>query len=142
MARSIRRFGSMLGCIINTVSAKARARGIIFIIARRARRNARLRNMSTRRAAPASSRAWVTRWRTSCAWRPAKRCCSSTAAAPAQIFQRSDRERGEERRKNAARGEDEYAQGLAPGHRRIHRRETEGREKSLGADRAGLRRQL
>jgi Class II vitamin B12-dependent ribonucleotide reductase. len=55
------------------------------------KRNAQLRNMSTRRAAPASSRTWVTRWRTSCAWRPAKRCCSSTAAAPARIFRRSDR---------------------------------------------------
>ncbi len=29
-----------------------------------------------------------------------------------------------------------------PRHRRIHRRETEGREESVGADRAGLRRQL
>jgi ribonucleotide reductase alpha subunit len=29
-----------------------------------------------------------------------------------------------------------------PGHRRVHRRETEGREESVGADRAGIRRQL
>ncbi len=55
---------------------------------------------------------------------------------------RSGRERGEERRQDAARGEDEHAQGLAPGHRGIHRREAEGREEGVGADRAGLRRQL
>ena len=55
---------------------------------------------------------------------------------------RPGRERGEERRQNAARREDEHAQGLASGHRGIHRRETEGREESVGADRAGLRRQL
>src|SRR5206468_1053726 len=43
---------------------------------------------------------------------------------------------------NRETGEEEHAQRLAPGHRRIHRRETEGREKSLGADRTGLQRQL
>jgi hypothetical protein len=48
---------------------KGAGAGIISTIARRARRNAPLRNTSIRRAAPASSRAWVTRWKTSCAWR-------------------------------------------------------------------------
>ena len=44
---------------------------------------------STRRAAPASSRASMTAWRTSCAWPPARRCSSNTAAAPARISRRS-----------------------------------------------------
>ena len=55
---------------------------------------------------------------------------------------RSGRQRREMRRQDAARREDEHAQGLASGHRGIHRRQAEGGKQSVGADRAGLRRQL
>ena len=55
---------------------------------------------------------------------------------------RSGCERGEERRQDETRRENEHAQGLASGHRGIHRRETEGREESVGPDRTGLRRKL
>src|SRR5215207_4564016 len=41
---------------------------------------------------------------------------------------------------NPARRQDEYAQGLAPGHRGVHRGQNQGGEEGLGADRAGLRR--
>ena len=51
---------------------------------------------------------------------------------------RRDRQRGQIRRQDAPRGEDEHAQGLASGHQGFHRRQTEGRTQSLGADRAGL----
>src|SRR5438093_2955153 len=51
---------------------------------------------------------------------------------------RSGSECGEKRRQNATRREDEHAQGLAPRHRRVHRRQAKGREKSVGADRTGL----
>ena len=88
-------------------------------------------------------------------------------AAPAAIFPRSARtreklsgggkpsgplsflkvydqvaQRREIRRQDAARGEDEHAQGLASGHRGIHRGQDQGGEEGVGADRAGLRRQL
>ena len=41
---------------------------------------------STRRPARASSSRWTIPWRTSCAWRRAKRCSSNTAAGRAAIF--------------------------------------------------------
>ena len=125
------------------------------------------RSTNIRRAAPASSRAWRTRWKTSCAWRRARRCSSSTAAARAPIFLRF----GSTREKLSGGGKpsgplsflkvyDQVANVVKSGgktrraakmntlkdwhprHRGVHRRETEGREKSVGADRAGLRRQL
>src|SRR5438067_2301400 len=58
----------------------------IFTIARRDRPSAPRRNTNIRRGAPVSSRAWTTRWKTSCVWPRARRCCSSTAAAPAAIY--------------------------------------------------------
>ena len=54
-----------------------------------------------------------------------------TALVPESL--RPGRECGEERRQNPACRENEHAQGLAPGHRRIHRRQTERREEGVGA---------
>src|SRR5439155_1367701 len=59
MARLIRRSGSMLACIINTVWAKAPEPAIIFTIARPARRNGLRRSTNIRREAPASFKAWA-----------------------------------------------------------------------------------
>jgi len=68
MARLTRRSGSTLGCITNTAWARARAPAIIFTIARLAKRNELPLNTNIRREAPASSRAWTTRWKTLCGW--------------------------------------------------------------------------
>ena len=66
-----------------------RRRGQLFLQSRhRQSRTRRARNTNIRREAPVSSRAWTTRWKTSCVWRPAKRCSSNTVAAPAPIFPR------------------------------------------------------
>ena len=48
---------------------------------------------------------------------------------------RRDRQRGQIRRQDAPRGQDEHAQGLAPGYQGVHRREAAGRAESLGAHR-------
>ena len=147
---------------------QGRRRGQLFLQSRdRHRPSARRRNTNIRRAAPASSRSVddtmedIMRLATSEAMlfkygsgtgtdlsslridaRKIERRRQTERAAFVPESLRPGRERGEKRRQNAARGQDEHAQGLASGHRGIHRRETEGREESVGADRAGLRRQL
>ena len=55
---------------------------------------------------------------------------------------RPGRQRREIRRQDPPRRENEHPQGLASGHRGLHRGQDHRGEKSLGAHRAGLRRQL
>jgi ribonucleoside-diphosphate reductase alpha chain len=69
-----------------------------------------------------------------------RRAAQRPALVPAGL--RCGRERGEVGRQDAPRGEDEHAQDLASGHQGVHRVQGERREEGLGADRAGLRRQL
>ena len=66
------------------------------------------------------------------------------AERPALVPQgvRRDRQRREVGRQDAPRGQDEYAEVLAPGHQGVRRGQVQGGEEGLGADRAGLRRRF
>ena len=167
MARSIRRSGSTSVCIINTASARTPAQGNYFYN----RETGQAERAATQYEYPQGSACFIqsvddtmedimrlamseamlfkygsgtgtdlSSLRSHAGKTERRRQAERAAFVPEGL--RPGRERGEERRQNPARGEDEHAQGLASGHRGIHRREAEGREESLGADRAGLRRQL
>ena len=128
-----------VGLVSSIRRRQGRGRGQLFLQSRdRPGASAPRRSTNIRRAAPASSSAWRTRWKTSCAWRCSEAMLfkygSGTGTDLSSL--RSTREKlsggGKPsgplsflkvydqvanvvkiRRQDAARGEDEHAQGLA-----------------------------